>query len=133
MVLALIASIATRRLTGNGIAAAYAAAWGETIGYAAVMVLVDYTAAARRSRGRSATTRVRDAGMVASGLLAEFGPAGMIDTFVTRPLAMAAGVRLLGSVLGVVVGKVAADVLFYAPVIYMYERRKRRSGIDVGS
>ena len=60
------------------------------------------------------------------GLAAEFGPAGALDTFVTRPLAMALGTRAFGLPLGVIVGKFAADLLFYVPVIIVYERRKRR-------
>jgi hypothetical protein len=69
----------------------------------------------------------RRAGGVVSGLLAEFGPAALLDTFVTRPLAMGLGVRLLGLELGVIAGKFAADTLFYVPVIFMYERRTRNA------
>ena len=67
----------------------------------------------------------RDAVGVATGLLAEFGPAAIIDTFVTRPFAMGVGMRLFGPRLGLLAGKLAADMVFYLPVILMYERRKR--------
>jgi hypothetical protein len=40
---------------------------------------------------------------------------------------MGAGMRLIGPKLGLIAGKVAADILFYLPVIFMYERRKRRA------
>jgi hypothetical protein len=40
---------------------------------------------------------------------------------------MGLGVRLLGLELGVIAGKVAADTLFYVPVIFMYERRTRKA------
>ena len=63
-------------------------------------------------------------------MLAEFGPASVLDTLVTRPLAMALGTRLLGLPLGVVAGKVSADILFYLPVIFMYERKKRWRSAD---
>ena len=69
---------------------------------------------------------LREIGRLATDLIAEFGPAGVLDTLVTRPLAMAGGIRLLGSQLGVVAGKIVADILFYLPVVFMYERRKRR-------
>lgn len=49
----------------------------------------------------------------------------MLDTFLTRPFFMGAGVRLLGPQLGLVIGKVVADVAFYLPVILTYERRRR--------
>jgi hypothetical protein len=122
MTAALLASIAARQATHSAIAAAYAAAWAETLAYAGVIVARDLIAERRASRsGRL----VRDTGVVGVRLLAEFGPAGVIDTLVTRPLAMAAGVRLFGPVLGIVTGKIAADIVFYAPVIYMYERVRR--------
>ena len=126
MALAFTASIVARRLGGNAIAAGYAAAWGETIGYAGLIIIRDYLRERRASRSRGHETPVRDAGVVAWGLVEEFGPASVMDTFVTRPLAMATGVRFLGPVLGIVAGKIAADALFYGPVIHMYERRKRR-------
>jgi len=50
----------------------------------------------------------------------------VIDTFVTRPLAMMVGTRLFGITLGVIGGKLAADLVFYIPVVFMYERRQRR-------
>jgi len=126
MTLAFIASFAVRRSTGSAVLGGYGAAWGETIGYAITMMVRDYIAETRESRRRGRKAPVRDAGSVATGLLAEFGPAGVIDTFVTRPFTMAAGVKLAGPVLGLVLGKVTADLLFYGPVVYMYERRKRR-------
>jgi hypothetical protein len=125
---AFLGSFIVRRATGNSIAAAYGAAWGESIGYATVIVTRDFLTASRAVRGAAETFSARRAGGVVSGLLAEFGPAALLDSFVTRPLAMGLGVRLLGLKLGVVAGKVAADTLFYIPVIFMYERRTRSAG-----
>lgn len=124
--LAFVASFAVRHTTHSAILGAYAAAWGETIGYASVMGTRDLLAQFRQSRRRGRKAPVRDAGSVATDLLAEFGPAGVIDTFVTRPFMMAVGVKMLGAVVGLVFGKITADLLFYGPVVYMYERRKRR-------
>ena len=124
--LAFVASFAVRHTTHSGILGAYAAAWGETIGYASVMATRDLLAEFRQSRRLGRKAPVRDAGNVASGLLAEFGPAGVIDTFATRPFTMAVGVKMFGSVWGIAFGKLTADLLFYGPVVYMYERRKRR-------
>jgi hypothetical protein len=124
--LAFVASFAVRHSTGSAILSGYAAAWGETIGYASVMMIRDFIMESRESSRQGRKAPVRDAGNVATGLLAEFGPAGVIDTFVTRPFTMAAGVKLAGPVFGLVIGKLSADLLFYGPVVYMYERRKRR-------
>jgi hypothetical protein len=123
---ALAGSAVGRRLTGSAIAAAYVAAWCETIGYSGVIIARDFIAEARLARSTQESFGLGHAHRVGTGLLAEFGPAGVLDTFVSRPLAMAAGVRLLGPRLGIVAGKFGADLLFYVPVIFMYERRKRR-------
>lgn len=123
---AFLGSFIVRRATGNNVAAAYGAAWGESIGYATVIVVRDFTTASRMARDADAKLNARRAGGVVSALVAEFGPAALIDTLVTRPLAMGLGVRFFGLKLGVVAGKVAADMLFYVPVIFMYERRTRR-------
>ena len=85
----------------------------------------DVIAGVRASRAERRAFAIGDVGRLAAGLLVEFGPAGLLDTLVTRPFMMAIGTRALGFPWGVVVGKLAADVLFYLPVIFMYERRKQ--------
>jgi len=124
---ALLATFVVRHATTHAMMVAYAGAWGETIGYAGVIVTRDWVAHARHRVARAdRPTSPRGLPDVLIGLLAEFGPAGAIDSLATRPLAMAAGVRLLGPVRGVILGKLAADTLFYIPVILTYEHRKRR-------
>jgi hypothetical protein len=129
---ALLGSFVVQRLTGNAVAAAYGGAWGETLGYSSVIVGRDFFAGARVARSAGRRFGARTAGGVATGLLSEFGPAGALDTLVTRPFAMGLGVRLFGPGRGLVAGKLVADVLFYLPVIFMYERRKRRRQPTVG-
>jgi hypothetical protein len=122
---ALVGSFTVRRLTGSNIAAAYGGAWGESLGYSSVIILRDYLAAARAAHAAGRSVGARDAGGVATGLLTEFGPAALLDTLVVRPFTMGVGMRLIGPRIGLIAGKIAADILFYLPVIFMYERRKR--------
>ncbi len=61
------------------------------------------------------------------GLLLEFGPAELLDTGLVRPMTMALGTTLLGWGPGIVAGKLLADVVFYLPVIWVYERRRRKA------
>jgi hypothetical protein len=122
---ALLGSFVVRQATGSAIAAAYGAAWGESIGYGGTIITRDFLAESRITRAAHRVFGIGDCARVLTALLAEFGPAGVLDTLVTRPLAMALGTRLLGFPFGVIAGKVAADVLFYLPVIFMYERKKR--------
>ena len=123
---ALLGAIIVRDATGSRVAAAYGAAWGETLGYASIIITRDYLVERRALRGAQRSFSLRATARFVFELLAEFGPAGVIDTFLTRPLAMMVGTRLFGITFGVVAGKFAADLLFYIPVVFVYERRRRR-------
>lgn len=122
---ALIASALVRRATGNTAAAAYAGAWGETIGYASVIAARDVSSRVGAAGHARVPWSWRHSGHLIRDWIAEFGPAGILDTFVTRPLTMGLGMRFFGPVRGLVAGKLVADVIFYLPVIAVYERRVR--------
>ncbi|MEO6877828.1 MAG: hypothetical protein ABI205_05060 [Gemmatimonadaceae bacterium] len=127
---ALLASFGARRLTGNPIVIGYITAWGETLGYLGLVVVRDFVMESRLARKAIPTVptphaRVRTPRQVLFDLVAEFGPAGVVDTLFTRPLAMSVGIHTLGVTRGVVVGQLTADVVFYIPVVIQYERRKR--------
>ncbi len=127
---ALVASFGARRLTGNPIVIGYITAWGETLGYLGLVVVRDFVVETRLARTTTpaeptSPVRVRTPRQVLWDLVAEFGPAGVVDTLVTRPLAMSLGIHTLGVTRGVVAGQLTADVLFYIPVVMQYERRKR--------
>lgn len=91
-------------------AVAVAGLVGETIGFYAVLsvaVLLE-----QRRLGHSHRAALARTGML---LAAEFGAAEVLDTFLVRPAALVAGVWLLGDPLwGLLVGKIAADIIFYA-------------------
>lgn len=130
---ALLGSVLVRHVTGNAVAAAYGAAWGESLGYSSVIITRDFLAERRVAHSEHHGFGLKSTGRVVSGLVAEFGPAGVLDTLVTRPLAMGAGVRFFGPRLGIIAGKLVADLLFYIPVVFMYERKKRwRRGASAG-
>jgi len=60
-------------------------------------------------------TRRRAVGRTAVLLVAEFGAAELLDTFLVRPAALMLGVWLVPDPLwGMLAGKVAADIVFYA-------------------
>jgi hypothetical protein len=98
-------------LWGTAAAAALSAAAGDNAGYYGLLL-------AREARSRGVATAVRN-------LLVEFGPAELLDGALIRPACMALGAAALGPVAGVVVAKLAADVVFYVPVIFTYEATRR--------
>ena len=56
----------------------------------------------------------------------EFGPGEYLDTFIVRPFAMWFFPYIIGSLaIGIFLGKIVADIIFYIPTIIMYEIRKK--------
>jgi ornithine decarboxylase len=95
-------------------ATAFAGAIGETLAFYAVII-------------------ARQRGVLLRSLLIEFGVAESADTFLVRPLAMYIASALVGqAVLGVVLGKLAADVVFYGLAITGYEinRAMKKQAVD---
>jgi hypothetical protein len=104
------------------VAASYGAALGENSGFYGYIfareVVALYSAGGRLS--------VRQLPKIVKDIAYEFGTAEILDFFLLRPGATFVAVALLGQGIGVLVGKVAADLVFYALAIGFYERRKAK-------
>jgi hypothetical protein len=99
-------------LTDSTARAAVAGAWGETCVYYAVMLAREIDAA------DTLWAAVRN-------LVLEFGVAEALDSLLVRPALMYVASQLIGDVsVGVLIGKVASDVIFYVPTIAAYELRR---------
>lgn len=112
----LLASLANPALAALG------GTWGENVGYYGAILTRDLRA--RRARDE----RLTPAGVlrVLRNILLEFGGAELLDSFVVRPAAMFTMIGLTGSLpLGLILGKVIADLAFYSAAIGAYELRKR--------
>jgi hypothetical protein len=89
---------------------AIAALIGESIGFYAVLAITIYA-----EQSAVSPTWRRAVVRTFMLLLAEFGPAELLDTLLIRPAALTLGVWLLPDpVWGLLAGKVVADVIFYA-------------------
>jgi hypothetical protein len=121
LVCALIGGVAAHAAFDNPVATALGGSWGETAGYYATMLRTEIKA--RRGTGGSAVAQVRHA---VRNLLVEFTGAELVDSVAIRPAAIYALTDATGNLLvGLVLGKLAADVAFYIPVIIAYEMRKK--------
>jgi hypothetical protein len=127
---ALIGGLLASGVTANGVAIAYAGAWAENVGYYGVAFVREMrrgTAIAAGSAEGAGRLYYRRAMVAIRGLLWEFGVAEMIDSFVSRPFCMYWGTVLTGHLgYGIVLGKLAADVIFYGIAIVFYEWGKYR-------
>ena len=132
--LSLLTAWAAYRLSGSLVVAALAGTVGENVGFYGVAVGRSIRDQWRFERALG-STRPRASVRTALWLsLVEFGPAEIIDTFCVRPLLLWTAPVLLGNpALGWLVGKLSADVVFYAMagVGYLASRRllgrRRRS------
>ena len=89
---------------------ALAALSGEIVGFYAVLAVTIYI-----EQAQVTTTRRRAVARTFVLLVAEFGAAELLDTFLVRPAALMLGVWLIPDPLwGMLAGKVAADIVFYA-------------------
>ena len=117
---AVLGASAAGRIGGATSATVFAAVIAETVAFYTVLFIRDlrHRSSARRPGGRALWTTLRN-------LLVEFGPAELLDTFAVRPLAMYAAATVVGDMLtGVILGKIAADAVFYTLAIIGYEMCK---------
>jgi hypothetical protein len=121
---AVVGSFAARAVTHSEIAAAYGGAIGENLGYYGVIVGREVVHDRRGTIGNGRRYGFAGASRTARNLFLEFGAGEALDSTVLRPLAMGLGVRLIGPGLGIIAGKLAADLTFYVPVICAYELRR---------
>lgn len=120
------AASGVQQLTGSTVAAAYAGSLAEALVFYGVMFLRTTIREAHEAGGRGRPYGNADLLRVVQGMLLEFGFAEALDSFLLRPLLMGLGIRVLGTNLGALVGKLASDVVFYGPVLTIYEWRLTR-------
>jgi hypothetical protein len=115
-VAALVGALGTLRAGGGIAAAAVAGTVTEIVWFYASLAVRDlrYEARERRSAGRPFDfAAIRD---VLRNLTREVDAADAVD-LVIRPLCIGAGIALFGGALGVLAGKLSADLLFYGPIL----------------
>lgn len=109
---------------GSGIPlAAIAGTVTETAWFYLLLAVRDLRYEAREHRAAGRVFDLRAAGDVLRNLVNEFGVADAID-LVVRPVCLGVGLSLLGPVAGVLTGKVAADLIFYGPVLTIWHWRR---------
>jgi FHA domain-containing protein len=115
----------TSTATDSPIAAGYSAAVGEFLGFYGSLVSREMLQEAYVAGARGAPFGFREIARTWRNLALEFGPSELLDVGLVRPFAMGIGIHVWGPGFGIVAGKITADLLFYIPVIFIYERRKR--------
>lgn len=121
---ALAGGLGAAALTSNTLTIAYAGTWSENVGYYGMALWREMSVATPLGQvappfGARVMASIRR-------LLWEFGAAELLDSFVARPFCLYWAVTLAGNLaLGLLIGKLAADLLFYSIAIVFYEAGKR--------
>ncbi len=108
----------------NPVLTALGGTWGENTGYYGSLVIRDTLKNRPNTKNlfRAILRTLRN-------LFLEFGVSEYLDGFFVRPFAMYTFSRLLNNLaLGLIIGKLAADMIFYIPTIISYELRTKILG-----
>ena len=122
-------SVATtvHSFTGSLVMAGFAGTLSEVVVYYGIMILRETIREAYEAGKRGAPYGSPQVIAVMRNLLLEFGIAEALDSGLVRPFCLGLGLRVVGGQWGALLGKLAADLVFYGPVLAAYEWRLARS------
>lgn len=111
----------------NGLTTAYLITFAEYFAFYGVIVFMAYQKLDKANKALSSNTSLRDVLLLLRNLIFEFGYPGVLDFFFIRPFCMYWMPILTGNyVTGIILGKIAADSIFYGLAILNYEWIKRK-------
>jgi hypothetical protein len=114
---ALLCTWLAKALTGSAVTAALAGTLGDHLGFYSILFGRELS----RRGPHAVPTILRD-------LVLEFGPATALDGLLIRPALLYAALALTPhTAIGLLIGKLAADLVFYVPTIVSYELLCRRA------
>jgi hypothetical protein len=123
---AVASAYAATNFTNNRVTIAFVVSLGETIGFYLAIIITDLLVAKKKLQRKNLSLTLSQLLLIFRDILFDFGPAEIIDSFVSRPLFMYVFPMWLGNYTwGVIAGKFASDFAFYIPVIISGEIRMR--------
>ena len=111
-------------VTQNHTAASYASAMTENIGFYSVILFREFFKGLKNAKSLGKPYKFSTFMKTCGGLLVEFGPGEILDSFFVRPITIGVATHYMGMELGVLVGKLTADISFFVPTILIYEFKK---------
>lgn len=116
---AMLGAISVFWLTKNRVLSAYAGAIGEVLGFYGTIFVIEKINYKKNNKPIGFTKTIRN-------LAVEFGFSEFLDGAFVRPFCMYIFPLLIGQFsIGILVGKIAADIVFYTLTISAYEFRKK--------
>ncbi len=112
--------------TKNHIAAAYAGTWGENLGFYSFIAIRDIYHSKKHHKKNNKKYGFSSFVKNLRNLFLEFGFSEIFDSFLIRPFFMYIFPIMLNNFLiGILLGKLAADIIFYIMTISAYELKKK--------
>lgn len=127
IVVTLISSVLTFKITQNNLTTALVGTWVGNIGYFGTILLTDVFKANRDLALKNKPYTLKTFGLNVRALFVEFGIAEFFDSIFVRPTLMYYFPIWVNDIsLGVILAKFAADITFYVPAIIAYELSKKK-------
>jgi hypothetical protein len=113
--------------SANLLLTAYAGSFGEAIGFYSTVFIQNILQVHKKNKIEEKTFSLANITGIITTIVLEFGPAGLIDGLLLRPLFMFLfPVLFKNFTLGILIGKFTGDLTFYMLVILSYEIQKKK-------
>lgn len=110
----------------DGLATAYLITFAEYFAFYSVILFMAFKKLKETNQLMNKETPIKEIGLLIRNLLIEFGYPAILDLLFTRPVSMYWMPILLGNnFIGIIIGKIAADAVFYGLAIVNYELIKK--------
>lgn len=127
IVVTLVSSVLTYKLTNSNLATALVGTWVGNIGYFGTILLSDVYGTSKELKLNNRPYTFKTFGHNIRALFIEFGIAEFFDSLFVRPTLMYYLPIWVDDIsLGVIIAKFAADITFYVPAIIAYELSKKK-------
>ena len=111
----------------DGLTTAYLITFTEYIAFYGVILFIAYKKIVENNKRLNKPTTFKELMLLVRNLILEFGYPSILDFFIIRPFCMYWMPILTGNyVIGIILGKIAADSIFYGLAIVNYELIKRK-------
>ena len=127
IIVTLVSSVLTYRLTKNNLTTALVGTLVGNIGYFGTILLTDIFTVKRDLKLKNKSYTLKTFGLNIRALFIEFGIAEFFDSLFVRPTLMYyLPIWVNNLSLGIILAKFAADITFYVPAIISYELSKEK-------
>jgi hypothetical protein len=111
----------------SGLTTAYLITFAEYLAFYGIIIAQSYKKLAKKNQELGHKTTLKETLLLVKNLVLEFGYPAILDFFFIRPFCMYWMPILTGNYfLGILLGKITADLCFYLPTIINYELIKRK-------